>query len=471
MDKSLEAILFEISQSPEIDSGDLKTAGSLIIQACCKGLDISRTSMWSVDESGAKCHLLIDNGEFQTFDNFFLSRQAFPIYFQNLDNERIIAAADAVNDKITFEFSEVYLKPRNIASMLDVPIRRKGKMIDIICCEHQGEHLKHWQDDELIFVSTLAELYGRANNAHRSLQYEEALRDLNAELDSIVKKRTKELEATIFELKQAQEELAESKKLAALGEMVAGIAHEVNTPLGVAITAASLCAEKMSAVSINLENKTLTRPMLSDFLSDSSDALKIVLANLDRSAHLMNDFRNVSANQINPTREKVIIEEYIGQVLNTLSPKLKKHKVQVEYHIASCHERLTYPGLLAQVISNLVNNAIEHAFKADQPEKKLEVLVEKSMDHINIHFNDNGKGISEQHLAHIFNPFFTTKRHDGNTGLGLSISYNLLKKQLGGSLSVSSKEGVGSQFTISLPDILFNRGCAENVSCEPQTTS
>ncbi len=471
MDKSLETILFKISQSPEIDSGDLKTAGSLIIQACCNGLNISRTSMWSVDESGAKCHLLFDNGEFQTFDNFFLSRQAFPIYFQNLDNERIIAAADAVNDKITFEFSEVYLKPRNIASMLDVPIRRNGKMIGIICCEHQGQHLKHWQDDELIFVSTLAELYGRAINAHRSLQYEEALRDLNAELDSIVKKRTKELEATIFELKQAQEELAESKKLAALGEMVAGIAHEVNTPLGVAITAASLCAEKMGAVSANLESKTLTKPMLIDSLNHSGDALKIVLANLDRSAHLMNDFKNVSANQINPTREKVIIEEYVGQVLNTLSPKLKKHKVQVEYNIASRHARYTNPGLLAQVISNLVNNTIDHAFETEQSEKKLEVIIEKTIDHIYIHFKDNGKGISEQHLAHIFDPFFTTKRHEGNTGLGLSISYNLLKKQLGGSLSVSSTEGGGSQFTMSLPDVFSNNDRKDKVTSEAQILS
>ena len=116
----------------------------------------------------------------------------------------------------------------------------------------------------------------------------------------------------------------------------------------------------------------------------------------------------------------------------------------------------------------LLENTIDHAFETEQSEKKLEVIIEKTIDHIYIHFKDNGKGISEQHLAHIFDPFFTTKRHEGNTGLGLSISYNLLKKQLGGSLSVSLTKGGGSQFTMSLPEVFSNNVRKDKVTSEAQ---
>ena len=237
MKETLELILLRVSQSADIDKGELDVASRLIINSVCEGLQITRAGIWLYDEMQTlvQCTLLIDKGNDLDHESLVLTRKDFPHYFEALDSERTIAAHDALTDVATFEFAEVYLTPLGISSMLDVPIRHRGKMIGIICCEHQGK-AREWHADEVVFAASLADLYGRAVSANERADYEQRLIEANQTLEQKVIDRTAELEA-------AQEKLVESEKMAALGNLVAGIAHEVNTPLGIALTSVSNCKE------------------------------------------------------------------------------------------------------------------------------------------------------------------------------------------------------------------------------------
>ena len=173
MKEALELILLRVSQSPDIDKGELDVASRLIINSVCEGLEITRAGIWLYDENQTlvQCTLLIDRGNDLDHESLVLTRRDFPHYFEALDSGRTIAAHDALTDVATFEFSEVYLSPLGISSMLDVPIRHRGKMIGIICCEHQGK-AREWLADEMVFAASLADLYGRAVSAKERADYE-----------------------------------------------------------------------------------------------------------------------------------------------------------------------------------------------------------------------------------------------------------------------------------------------------------
>ena len=161
MKENLELILLRVSQSPDIDKGELDVASRLIINSVCEGLEITRAGIWLYDENQTlvQCTLLIDKGNDLDNESLVLTRRDFPHYFEALDSGRTIAAHDAITDVATFEFAEVYLTPLGISSMLDVPIRHRGKMIGIICCEHQGK-ARQWLDDEMVFAASLPTFTG-----------------------------------------------------------------------------------------------------------------------------------------------------------------------------------------------------------------------------------------------------------------------------------------------------------------------
>ena len=447
MKESLELILLRVSQSADIDKGELDVASRLIINSVCEGLQITRAGIWLYDEMQTlvQCTLLIDKGNDLDHESLVLTRKDFPHYFEALDSERTIAAHDALTDVATFEFAEVYLTPLGISSMLDVPIRHRGKMIGIICCEHQGK-AREWHADEVVFAASLADLYGRAVSANERADYEQRLIEANQTLEQKVIDRTAELEA-------AQEKLVESEKMAALGNLVAGIAHEVNTPLGIALTSVSNCKEELKDIYRDFENDELTEQGFKDFEAICSEGLNLAETSLMRAANLVQDFKRTSADQTSLEIEEIALDEYIPRVCNPLKPMLRKEQVELSIEVTPNLVITTCPGIIAQLLTNLISNAQRHAFgpSVNNDVNRVSVSCSKNAKGIVISVQDNGKGIPEALHKKVFEPFYTTARDKGGTGLGLNILYNLVRQKFNGEIDLTSTLGEGTKVTVCIP--------------------
>ena len=450
----LESILLQISQSEQIDNGNLKSASRLILESICRGLRISRAGIWLLDESSnsISCKLLIDAGQELTSQTILLTREQFPNYFKALDSERTIAADDAHNHVATSEFSEVYLAPLDISSMLDVPLRHQGKMIGIICCEHRGID-RIWREEEKVFSSAIADLYGRAISAQQKSEYEQKLISINQNLEALVAERTKDLEATLNQLKQTQSKLVETEKMAALGNLIAGVAHEVNTPLGTGLTSVTHCLESLTKLESAVTNKTLGKSQLDNFIQDTRGGLQLAEQSLNKASQLIRDFKRTTSDQISDKIEGLDLSLYLAQVVNPISAHIKKQSIQLNLSLAPNLLTKTYPGVIAQITTNLITNAIQHAFPEQNANNEIKVITSKQGENFVFEISDNGVGIKEQDQKQVFEPFFTSKRGAGSSGLGLSTVYNLVSGKLAGQIELVSKPKQGTRFIIKFPSL------------------
>jgi signal transduction histidine kinase len=279
---------------------------------------------------------------------------------------------------------------------------------------------------------------------------EDSLIRMNDHLEQLVEKRTRHL-------REAQDQLVQAEKLASLGGLVAGVAHEINTPLGVGLTGASHALDRANELKRQVDTGAIKRSELTSALTDIVNAGEIVIKNLNRADHLVQSFKRIAADQTSERPETIDLGQYIQDVLRSLEPTIKRAQVDVQATLPDGLRLTTQPGAIAQVVTNLIQNAIIHAFEGvDQPQIKIAIggnLPGKSdgTDLLTITVTDNGRGMSDDVRAKAFDPFFTTKRGAGGTGLGLHIVHNLVAGVLGGNLSLSSTLGQGTTFTIDLP--------------------
>ncbi|TAK73686.1 MAG: hybrid sensor histidine kinase/response regulator [Gammaproteobacteria bacterium] len=278
----------------------------------------------------------------------------------------------------------------------------------------------------------------------------EALDQLNLELEQRVEQRTQELEAAIKKLKMTQVKLVESEKLASLGEMVAGIAHEVNTPLGISVTSISLLNEKVNELAELSAGNQLKRPQFEAFLETSKEAVQLLNNNLKRAVEMIKSFKQVSADQLSEQSRRFDLKSYLEEIVFNLKPAIKKTRLQTSI---DCPEKLTihtYPGILFQLMTIFIMNSIIHGYEPNE-EGTLSITVEPAGDNIILRYQDTGKGIPPENIKKVFDPFFTTRRGSGSTGLGLNIAYSRVTQTLGGSIKCESTVGKGVTFTIIFP--------------------
>jgi two-component system NtrC family sensor kinase len=451
MSKTLYDVLLDVSKSSMIDEGDLQAAGLLILTAAIHGLQISRAGIWLLTEDKqAICgKMLIDGDDCKLDTEICLQRKDYPRYFASLDSERAIVAHDAHHDDSTKEFRESYLVRYGIASMLDAPIRHRGNMLGIICCEHQGMQ-RIWSNEEVAFVSALADTYGRAISAAQRNNYEQQLKEINEQLEQKINDRTNVLQTALRNLNHTQAKLIESEKLASLGRLVAGLAHEINTPLGIAVTSASHCANELKRVQQLYRDEALNEEEFAQFLGSIGDGLDLINNNLGRAATLVQNFKLSGAIHIANEEEQFELRACIDLTLKSLQPLLKKHQVSCELLAGDNIQMNSYPGAIAQIITNLVTNSIHHAF-ADTTDKKISISLIQTPERVEIHYRDNGCGIGDDIRSKIFEPFFTTARRTGGSGLGLSIVYNLVTQKLKGDIVINPDQSQGASFDIRLP--------------------
>jgi two-component system NtrC family sensor kinase len=287
---------------------------------------------------------------------------------------------------------------------------------------------------------------------------------LNASLEQRVTDRTlalhtsnAELGSTLESLRNAQMEIQRSERLAALGSLVAGVAHELNTPIGNSVTVASTLHELSAEFKEKMEHG-LTRSALTNYVDRSSQACDILLRNLTIADDLIGSFKRVAVDRTSAQRRQFLLDEVVKETLLTMATSFKGNLHEIKLEIPPEIKMDSYPGPFGQILSNLVNNAMLHAFsehpqteQAGQVVITAELLTDTPDEQVQLIVSDNGSGIAEDNLGRIFDPFFTTKLGRGGSGLGLNIVYNIVSDVLGGSIRVESRLGLGTRFILRLP--------------------
>ena len=305
----------------------------------------------------------------------------------------------------------------------------------------------------------IGRLYDIFNGQRKSLIAQNlSLTDYRSHLEQTVSQRTAELSAanitlvdSLEQLKQAQTELIRSEKMASLGILVSGIAHEVNTPLGVAITAASHQKGELRITQNRLTDNQLTRSGFESFLAECEETETLLSNNLNRAAVLIKSFKKIAVDQASDEARFINLHAYLDEIVMSLRPKLKHTHIEVLNRSPDTININIAPGALAQIITNLILNSFIHGFKNGTVAGAITLEAERRGEQeLCIIYQDNGDGMSTHVLERIYDPFYTTRRSEGGSGLGMNIVYNLVTSKLNGHIETTSQPGEGLKVVMSI---------------------
>ncbi|MFV3076572.1 MASE1 domain-containing protein [Niveispirillum fermenti] len=258
-------------------------------------------------------------------------------------------------------------------------------------------------------------------------------------------------EQALTRLRQTQDDLVQAEKMASLGRLVAGIAHEIATPVGTALSAATRLANDTRGIEQALAGATLRREQMNDYIDGTSLAARILQSNMERAARLIESFKHVAVDRTRQDRRRFDLAGYLEEIVISLRPQTRKTPHAIALTGASRLTVDTYPGAVAQLVTNLVVNAVTHAFPDGRAGRVELDLRGDEQGWVELRISDNGSGIAPDQMHRVFEPFFTTRRDRGGSGLGLYLAYSQVVQKLGGSMSVASTPGQGTCFTARFP--------------------
>jgi len=289
------------------------------------------------------------------------------------------------------------------------------------------------------------------------LKAEQALNILNIELEQRVGERThalsksnEELNHTLMTLKQTQFQLLENEKMASLGGLVAGVAHEVNTPIGIVLTSISFMKDRCLHIIDSLHEQKLTSTQLTKFTQELDQGFELSLRNIERAVKLIEGFKLIAVDSVVDDARQLNLQHYLQNILLSLQPKVKSSNIVLTLECPDDINIFSYPGAIAQITNNLVLNSLTHAF-AEQQAGKVTIKVTSAQNSIVLMFTDDGCKLTEDIMSQIFEPFFTTKRGQGGSGLGAHIVYNLVTQKLKGTIELITQQEFGKSFKIVIP--------------------
>jgi len=313
-----------------------------------------------------------------------------------------------------------------------------NKLSKLVLTVSKGDYTKRYpiekRDDEISIL------------AHKFNEMVETIELRTNELEE----SNDELECMIDNLKKTQNKLIETEKLASLGSLVAGVAHEINTPVGVGLTASSHFITSSETLENKFKNDEMTEEEFKKYLVESNELASIIFSNLTRTSNIIKNFKQVAIDRTSEQKREFNLIEYSNSVLLSIDNIIKKKNVSVEIIGDNKLTINSYPGLYSQILTNLIINSTKHAFK-QRDNGTIKINIELVENILEITFKDNGVGIPKEELPKIFDPFFTTNREDGGSGLGLSIVNNIITNNLKGTISCNSKINEGVTFIIKLP--------------------
>jgi signal transduction histidine kinase len=289
--------------------------------------------------------------------------------------------------------------------------------------------------------------------------YTEELHLLNTSLEEKVKQRTaevekknRELHEAIDNLKRTQQQLVETEKMASLASLIAGVSHEINTPVGIGVTAISNLHERVEKIHKDYAAEKMTKSQFEEFLDSAKQLSDMTLLNLGRASEQIKSFKQVAVDQSSEERRTFGLYDYLQDILLSLKPKLKKTRLNIELDCPEDLEVNSYPGAFSQIFTNLIMNSLIHGYNNNpEIEGTITITAASDGDQISVRYSDDGKGIDPSILSKIFDPFFTTNRAEGGSGLGLHIIYNIVTRQLGGQIRCESEPDKGVTFSFTIP--------------------
>lgn len=298
---------------------------------------------------------------------------------------------------------------------------------------------------------------------------EQQLREFNELLEQRVETRTAQLTAANAELSKTleivqttQAELIESEKMATIGSLVGSFTHDINTPLGIGVTAVSFMEERLKHIADGLEHETLSKASLESDLQQLNECAELLKTNLQRSSELVQGFKQITVDQGSGALRQINLGDYLSDIVLSLRPKLRKASVEVTIDVPNDIIWTTCPGFIAQIVTNLMMNSLHHAF-TDIASPAISLAARQEGNSIQLNYQDNGIGMSQAVLEHLYEPFYTTRRESGGSGVGMHSVHNIVTEKLGGELSCSSEPGHGTHFEISLP---INIEQQQEITCQ-----
>ncbi len=301
-------------------------------------------------------------------------------------------------------------------------------------------------------LDSIDHMQRQLNNSNQEYQLlSKDLETLNNELEIRVKQRTQKLEDALENLELAKDELLQAEGAVAISSLVAGIAHDVNNPLGVAITATSFLVDENQIFANEIEQGRLRKSVLNNYLETSKESAHIIQTNLDKAKNLIRSFKELTVNQCSADVLEIDVTHFIQSLLLSLSPVIRKTRIDIQTEIEANLLITSSPGFLSQIFTNLILNSVKHGF-GDQEEGIIRInIYSESEKRIALDYADNGCGIDKNLDKQVFEPFYTTKRAQGGSGLGLNIIKELVLRRLSGELTLYHPAPKGLGFKISLP--------------------
>ncbi|MBE9225097.1 AAA family ATPase [Phormidium sp. LEGE 05292] len=339
-----------------------------------------------------------------------------------------------------------YIAATQLKSVLCTPLLHQGKLTGILYLENNLTEGAFTTDRLELLKLLSAQIAISIENA----QLYKNLQEFNQNLEQLVSDRTQELSEALAHLKAAQSKLVEAEKMASLGGLVAGVAHEINTPIGVGVTVASALAEHSTEFGTTYKSGKMKRSDFEEFLEIATQSSNVLLINLNQAAALIQSFKQVAVDRSSEERRTFRIRSYLDEILLQLKAKLKTCRPSIKIKGNDNITIDSYPGAFSQVVTNLLMNSLIHAYDGDACGEIVFDWMQEG-DRFIFEYSDDGKGIPKENLSKIFEPFFTTKRGNGGTGLGLHIVYNLVTQTLKGEILCQSEAGAGTKFIIKLP--------------------
>jgi signal transduction histidine kinase len=275
----------------------------------------------------------------------------------------------------------------------------------------------------------------------------------NTRLLTALQERTRQLSQSLEDLRTAQDGLIQTEKLAALGRLVAGVAHEINTPVGTGLTVASAFVDKIRRFEANVASGNVRRSTLTEFIAASRDAASQIMTNLGHAGDLIQSFKQVATDRSVSDRRRFDLAEVTEQVVKGLRVGLRERNFTVSIECEPALAMNSYPGPYGQVLTNLLLNSATHAFP-DGAQGAVRIAVHGAgKENVEVLFSDDGCGMSAEVRRQVFDPFFTTRRDQGSTGLGLHIVHNIVTNRLGGRINLETRLGAGTKIRIIVPRV------------------
>ena len=332
----------------------------------------------------------------------------------------------------------------------------------VLLLQLDGRYVGHiHRDPQFVYIALMAicvfafvigssSAKGLREQFSNALHLSHELTMLNARLEHTVETRTAELSTALENLKRTQDDLIQSEKLASLGSLVAGISHELNTPIGNTVTVSSALSERARSLRNSFEDNTLKRSEFTNGLVALEEMSQLIERSANRAATLITSFKQVAIDQVSERRRRFDLHEVIEENLTALRTSIKHQPWLIDNQVPAGISCDSFPGPLGQVLSNLIQNAIVHGF-ADRDQGRIQISASVDKELLQLQVSDDGVGMNTATSVRIFEPFFTTRLGKGGSGLGLSICHRITTTILAGELRVDSTPGVGTRFTLSMP--------------------